>query len=260
MKTITVVGRGMDPAKHLTLDGIRALKQADIVLGIEPETEAWAALKQEFGVPDVQDVGCLYKNGAKDADNYSSFINHILSVSETQQNTVLVVAGHPRLGVTFAQMLSQRKNLDCEIRFIEGLSSFDVMLNDLAMDPLERGTAIWDVNRALLFEYKMEPSTNYFLYHVCSVGNSNTNFLDSSEGNQLMVLQNYLLRFYSPEKVIYLCKASNGEKHSAEYIPVLIQDLFKNAKQIDFGTTLLVSAEKPTHINREFLNTLRGAV
>ncbi|MFM6928820.1 MAG: SAM-dependent methyltransferase [Bdellovibrio sp.] len=260
MKRITVVGRGMDPAKHLTLDAIRALRQADVVIGIEPEIEAWATLKQDFGVPDIQDVGYLYKNGAKDEDNYANFIKHILSVSETYQNTVLVVAGHPRLGVTFAQMLSQEKNLDCEIRFIEGLSSFDVMLNDLAMDPLERGTAIWDVNRALLFEYKMEPSTNYFLYHVCSVGNSSTNFQDASEGNQLVALQNYLLKFYSPEKSIYLCKASNGEKHSAEYTAVLIKDLVQNGSLIDFGTTLLVPAENPTHINREFLNTLRGAV
>ncbi|WP_374079187.1 SAM-dependent methyltransferase [Bdellovibrio bacteriovorus] len=260
MKTITVIGRGLDPAKHLTLEALRALKNADIVLGIEPEKESWLKLQAEFNLPEIKDIGFLYKNGAKDFDNYNSFVSYIFSTSEQHDNVVLLVAGHPRLGVTFAQMLSKNKDFSQDVRFIEGISSFDVMLNDLAIDPLEKGTSILDVNRLLLFQYQLENSVNYFLYHVCSVGTDKVHFQDATQDNSLSLLQAYLEKYFDRSKTIYLCKASNGQEHQAEYIPVLLGELAQNLSLIDFGTTLFVPAEKPSQINFNFLQLLRGAV
>lgn len=258
MSTITVIGRGLDPAKHLTLEAIRALRSADVVLGIEPEKESWKALAQEFSFPPIQDIGFLYKNGAKDFDNYNEFINHILHVADRHRKVVLLVAGHPRLGVTFAQLLTQNRSRSHNIHFLEGLSSFDIMLNDLEIDPLEKGTSILDVNRLLLFKYDLDPSLNYFLYHVCSVGTSKVHFKDATQDNELSLLQAYLEKTFHQEKLVYLCKASNGKDHQSEYIPVKLKTLAQHLHFIDFGTTLYIPGEKPTKIDFDFLKLLRG--
>lgn len=187
MKKITVVGRGLDPAKHLSLEAIRVLKQVDILMGIEPETESWKAIREEFNIPKIIDISALYLNGAKDLQNYSSFLSHVFEALKTHDHIALLVAGHPRVGVTFAQLLTQYKktaDIEYETDFIEGLSSFDVMLNDLELDPLERGSTVLDANRLLLFEYHLELSMNHFIYHICSVGTERVHYSDSTKDNK----------------------------------------------------------------------------
>lgn len=256
MKKVTIIGRGLDPEKHLSLAALSALKHADIVLGIEPESEAWARIRKEFKLPEITDIAFLYKNGAKDLDNYNLFIEHILKMSQQHQNVVLLVAGHPRLGVTFAQLLSNEKNYDFDLQFIEGISSFDVMLNDLGLDPLEQGTSLIDVNRLLLFKYQLEPATNYFFYHICSVGTDRVHFSDATKDNKLALLQEYLEQFFSKNKTIFLCKASNGSRNKAEYIALELGSLTQSIDKIDFGTTLFIPANNPTQIDYIFLSTL----
>ena len=45
-----------------------------------------------------------------------------------------------------------------EIEIIDGISSFDVMMTYLGIDPLEQGTVLLDANRLLLFQYGLEPT------------------------------------------------------------------------------------------------------
>lgn len=256
-KKITIIGRGVDPAKHLSLAALRALRQADKVIGIEPEKEAWQELRLEFGVPEIEDISHLYENGSGDLDNYERFIHHILALSERHVRLALLVAGHPRLGVTFLQLLSEKHAANVDIEVIEAISSFDVMMNDLALDPLERGTALVDANRMLLFQYDLEPSLSYFIYHVCSVGNSKTEFVDTAQGNRLDLLKTFLLKTYQADKELLLCKAANGSAGQSALIRFELAELERMAPLIDFGTTLYIPAEKPSRLDRRYLALLR---
>lgn len=255
-RKITIIGRGIDPAKNLSLAAIRALKTADRVIGIEPEKETWRALRDEFGLPEIHDVSGLYIDGHRDSDNYDRFIKYVLGLSDRYPNLVLLIAGHPRLGVTFLRKLERNVPDGLSIEVIEGISSFDVMINDLALDPLERGTAILDANRLLLFQYELEPTLAYFIYHVCSVGTSKTYYADASRDNRLELLKKYLLKAYSAEKLLYLCKASNGASDTTSLIPFSLSRLEEMSVQIDFGTTLHIPSEKPKRLDREYLKLL----
>lgn len=256
-KKISIVGRGMDPQKNLTLAAIRCLKSADCVLGIEPQTQTWADLQKEFSLPEIHDVSSLYVNGAHDLDNYRHFIAHVLELSEKHSHVSLLVAGHPRLGVTFIAELSKAVQGQAELEVVEGLSSFDVMINGLALDPLERGVGLIDANRMLLFEYQLEPSVGYFIYHVCSVGNSKTDYRAPDVGNKLETLKSFLSRFYSNDKMLFLCRASSASDQRSTFTPIALSNLANAGNQIDFGTTLYIPANNPSKINREFLETLR---
>ncbi|MEY4065188.1 MAG: hypothetical protein RIR26_1396 [Pseudomonadota bacterium] len=256
---LSLIGRGVRPWEHLTLAGLRALKDADIVLGIEPDQGAWQALAQEFSLPPVKPLDFLYRDGATDEQNYEAFLKFVLEACDFYNHIALVVAGHPRLGVSIAHRLSQKSlPAHIELDVIEGISSFDALSNDLATDPLEKGTAVLDANRLLLFRYALEPSLDTYIYHVSSVGNSHTDYGNCSLRNQLPLLVGYLRNFYPANKTMKLCKAANFTGGASEYIDVTLGTLLDCALLIDPGTTLFIPGEKPKSINTTFLSELRS--
>ena len=258
MAKITIVGRGLDPSKHLSLAGINALRRADKVFGIESEKNFWKQLEKQFQIKQIEDLSPLYRNNEIDTKNYQEFIGLIFDISSKYEEIVLLVAGHPRVGVSFVDML-QRAYPQIDLEIIEGISSFDVMLNYLALDPLEAGTAILDANRLLLFQYQMEPSICYFIYHICSVGTSRTNYKDPSKDNQVYLLKDYLLNFYSPTKIIHLCRMSNGREQQSIKTSLLLTELDTDLSIIDFSTTLFIPAEEPKNLDFKYLKLIKQA-
>src|SRR5262249_42271153 len=135
-------------------------------------------LFSDQGIQNVESLGPLYQDGAHDEDNYSRVIAKIEQEAGRFSRVAVLLPGHPRIGVTIVQRLSHRP----DVKTLPGISSFATMLNDLAVDPLERGSVILDVNRLLLYDLKIVPELDHYLYHVCSIGSSATNFSDPSKG------------------------------------------------------------------------------
>lgn len=258
MSKVTIIGRGLDPSMHLSLAGIEALKNAEKVLGIESEKKFWTHFQNEFKIQSIDDISYLYQNNEKDTCNYQRFVNLILELSLEYKEIALLVQGHPRFGVSFINMLKQ-SSPEMELNVIEGISSFDVMLNYLEIDPLESGTAIIDANRLILFKYMLEPALCYFIYHICSVGNSRTNYLNPADNNYITLLKDYLLNFYPKDKIIFLCRMSTKKNQHSEKIPLSISDLDKNLNLISFCTTLFIPSSEPKHLDFNFLSLLRSS-
>ena len=129
MPIISIVGRGLDPAKHLSLSGLRTLQKADKIVGIESEIEFWQDLQEEYGISKIEDIGYLYDSQVYDMVNYNKFVDCVLSLSKEFYHLALLVPGHPRLGVTFIELLKKKCPENVGIEIIEGLSSFDLMIN-----------------------------------------------------------------------------------------------------------------------------------
>lgn len=260
MKTLHIIGRGLSPIHHLTLQGLRALKSSEKIFGIEPDQASWNIIQEEFQFKDIIDISNLYQCGVKDQDNYNNFLSFITRTLEISDTVALLIAGNPRFGVSFVQMLTQNPIPGVKIQIIDGISSFDVMFNDLAIDPIEQGTSLIDVNRMLLFKYQLEPATNYFLYHVCSVGTNQVHFNDASTNNKIELLENHLLKFYSGDKKITLCQASNGSTDPGLYQTFELKTLSKKLNEISFSTTLFIPAELPKQFCHEFYKLIGGDV
>lgn len=254
---ITIIGRGLDPSKHLSLSALTALKRADKILGIESENEFWYNLRKEFNLVEIEDISSLYLNNENDLTNYKNFIKLINDSTSKHRDIVLLVAGHPRIGVSFIGLLQKELASNIQLEVIEGISSFDVMLNQLSIDPLEQGTCILDANRLLLFQYKIETALCYFIYHICSVGNPKTNYLNPAQDNQLTYLKKHLLKYYQKTKILYLCRASNGKHQDSKITPLPIIELDKDLSLIDYSTTLYIPPEDPKQLDFKFLNLLR---
>jgi uncharacterized protein YabN with tetrapyrrole methylase and pyrophosphatase domain len=260
LKTITIIGRGLNPSKHLTLEGIDALKRADAIFGIEPDVDSWRDISHTHGLVPIQQVGHLYRDGAVDQENYESFLRFIERSLETYNNISLLVAGHPRVGVTFVQRIEKmigKFDDEIEVRFIPNVSSFDMMIDDLKLDPLEQGAAILDANRVLLFQMPFVHSCNYFIYHVCSVGTSRTCYSDPQVVNKLTLLKKYLEKYYPSNKTMKLCRAENGNQESSRYLEFTLSDLDTLGGEIDYSTTLFIPAEFPRSVDLDYLKMLK---
>jgi uncharacterized protein YabN with tetrapyrrole methylase and pyrophosphatase domain len=256
-QTISVIGRGLNPRKHLTLDAISSLQSSQAIFGAETNLTTWGELSAEFNFPQIEDISGLYHHGAKDIDNYMRFIDFAMEQMKQMNAISLVVAGHPRLGVSFIKLLKERCLAgNIQLRVIESVSSFDVMINDLEFDPIDRGSAILDANRILLFDYVIEPACGCWIYHVCSVGTTQTNYLEPQKENSLESLQRHLERFYKPTTNIYLCKAGGTDDSKGIYRELKLSELTDNLPKIDFGTTLFIPPQQPKRLNQEFLNRL----
>ncbi len=257
-KTICIVGRGVDPTKHLSLIALNKLQMSDKIIGIESEKSFWKKQQIECNLPNIEYIEHLYSSSDMDLVNYDRFVAYVLDLSSQYVFLSLLVAGHPLLGVSFIERLKTKIPRNTKLEIIEGISSFDTMMSLLQIDPLEQGTVILDANRLLLFRYEIEKSFGYFVYHICSVGNSTTNYLSPGENNRVDLLKSYLLRFYSPEKEMVLCRSANGNSERSTLAYVNLSELDSCLAKIDYSTTLYIPPEKPNKLDWEFLELLRA--
>lgn len=207
MSTISVIGSGMLGVNQITTEGFSVIQNADRVFWIGDI----AGLNEYLYHHEIyhEDLSHLYEDGGVDVDNYASIIQYMTNALSECEHVGLIVPGHPRVGVTIVQLL-QKSSQDGSFSFhcYPGISSFDAMINDIGIDPLEEGVSVLDVNRLIIYDYAMEPCINYFIYHVCSIGNSNTDYSSPQTSNKVTYLKSKLLKHYPANTTIFLLSAS----------------------------------------------------
>ncbi len=258
MHTVRVVGCGTVDDLHLTPEArihIRASRKA-LCLGSMPNIISW--LEEEAILSE--DVTGLYLDGALDDANYARILSKIYSEIERFGDISLVIPGHPRLGVTLVQTLSASTNHgNIDLRVVPGISSFDTLINDLALDPLEEGTCIVDVNRLILHDYAMEPAINYCVYHVSSIGNARTDYKNPTARNRVDILQSKLSGHYARDHVLILVTSAQSRKEAARIHKGTIGTLPELLEGVTFSTTLFIPARMPVRVNKEFLQLLMAS-
>jgi uncharacterized protein YabN with tetrapyrrole methylase and pyrophosphatase domain len=257
---LTFVGIGIKGISEMTLRGIDALKTAKKVLSLIGDDRCLADLRAYNAAASFESVTHLYVDGGKDTENYQMIFDKIDKEIGLHEDVVFLITGHPRVGVSLVEMFEKRKaEMGLDLFVIEGISSFDTILNDIARDPLSAGSSIIDVNRLLLFDYQIEPMLDTYLYHVASIGNERTNISGHSGLNHPDFLMTKLLQFYPEDHPISFISSATIEGGKARRLTGQLRNLRTMIKNIDFWSTLFIPATKPKHINREFLQLMRPA-
>jgi len=206
---------------------------------------------------NAENITYLYNNGDLDTSNYRKIKEKVLAELNNHHDIALVVLGHPRLGVTIVQEFeAERTKQQFDLIVTPGISSFDTMINDLAIDPIEEGTCLLDANRLLLYDYQMDPCLNYFVYHICSVGNSNTDYEDPAQRNGLIFLKEKLLKHFLPTHLITLISSSASDNYLPLFIKKSISVLEDLLPHITYASSLFIPGALPlsSQVNRKFLS------
>jgi precorrin-2 methylase len=252
---IYIVGSGIIGIEQLTLQAVEALKVSKKVLFFGNLQNVKKL--ESYGIQNIESITSLYKNGVPDSENYKNILLKVYHDVRKHNSISLLLPGHPKVGVTIAQQLEvDRKQHGFKLQIIPGISSFDTMIIDLNKDPLERGTVILDANRLLLFRYKIETALDHYIYHVCSIANKNTDYLNPSENNRGNLLEDYLLEFFPKEHPVKLVESSSSLKKESCIHESTIGSLSKLLTKVNFNSTLFIGAVPPKNVDKEFLKVL----
>ena len=257
MKQLVILGGGVRTARQMTLEALEHIKDSDVVV-------MWGAAEGANELLDLHakswvSANELYVDGALDQDNYARIERAIVDRFAVHEKISVMVQGHPRVGVTFVQNLkSTVAGRDIEVIVLPGVSSFDTMLNDVEQDPLEEGSCVVDANRLILYNYDMDRRLNYYIYHVCSIGNRFTDFTNPTSRNKSTFLRQKLLRHYGKEQEVRLVKSSISGSTQATLIRGTVGALDDLLGQVDFASSLFIPASLPTEaeVDKEFLECL----
>lgn len=253
MKTLRIIGSGIKGIMHFTQESkvhLQAAKKT-LWLGTIDGLDQLLLNNNLLG----EDITFCYQNQALDSDNYSRIKEKVLDELAKHHDIALVVLGHPRLGVTIVQEFQQAADQhDFTLYVLPGISSFDAMINDLQVDPIEEGACLLDANRLILYDYHMEPCINYFIYHICSIGNSNTDYESPSERNACYFLREKLLKHFPGDHEAMLVSSSSMANDKSFMCKQEIQHLDKLLEKVTFDSSLYIPAMLPnaTKINKEF--------
>ncbi|XAV88418.1 MAG: SAM-dependent methyltransferase [Candidatus Symbiodolus clandestinus] len=254
MRKISVIGSGMLGINQITTEGFSIIQNTNKVFWIGEISGLKDYLSHNNN--DYEDLSHLYEDGGIDIVNYNRIVQYVTNSLTEYEHICLVVPGHPRIGVTIIQIL-QKLSDDGGFLFncYPGISSFDAMINDIGIDPLEEGVSLLDANRLIIYDYKMDSCINYFIYHVCSIGNSNTDFSSPQLSNKVSYLKSKLIKHFEGKHKIYLLSASTKNGELPDKLEGNISDLERLLSQVTYRHTLYVPSIPPNkdRVNFNFL-------
>lgn len=254
MARLIVGGLGVRDLRQITLETHEWLQRADVVLYLGPDVPSHLEQLKAWGSRGVRSLVSLYVDGDVDENNYRRLYDAVVRTASENAVTVLLVPGHPRVGVSVVQRLEkQRAELPFDLEVMPGVSSFDTMMNDLGLDPLERGSVLIDANRMLLYGTRWDPSMDCYIYHVCSVGTRRVHVSDARKDNAWHLLKERLRAIYPPDARVELVSSPTRSVDGTRRSSATIDSLDTLLHDVDFDTTLFIPGRKPQQIDRGFL-------
>lgn len=250
---VTVVGLGILPARDLTVGAIDALRGADHSLYLGADADLGRYLSTVTG-REVKSVNDLYHESARDLDNYERIVARVTEGLVEGRTYAFGVPGSPGVGVTLVDLL--RGRLGSQVEFYPGISSFDSVLLDIAVDPLERGCVVVDANRLLLFDFDHDPRLGMLIYHSSSVGTSRTNFREPWRSNRLELLQQKLLTVFGAARRVEIVRSRSGPQDPGLRLGTTVAELGDHVRSIDYASTLYVYPGPVEGIDESLLREL----
>lgn len=255
---ITVLGLGIKSVHHLTLESVLLLRSAKKVLAycgpsVISELEA-------IGVANIEGIKelCDESTGESGEEKYAPIYMKILEVAQTIDDIVVLIPGHPRVGVTLLNWLDARAAENTfSLDVLPGISSFDTMLVDLKRDPLERGSAMIDASRYILFDYEIDSCMDLYFYHVCSIGSHRSQLGDLMKENKYFLLQRKLEKRYPRDHKIVLIGSGETGLEKPLMIETNLENLSQTLSSISFSPTLFVPGKTMEKIDKTVLRLLK---
>lgn len=256
-RVLFVVGAGIDPARHLTLEAMATLSRCSIVFCITGDVDGLTtALRRHDVRGPIVDLMPLYHDGGLDRDNYSRIISRLRDAVVSHGSVAVVVNGHPQVGVSWWSDLRDDPMFDGEIVFVEGISSALSIPAALNRDPIEKGCTIMDVNRFLLFDYEVSPELDLVILDVCSTGTRRTHLSDPSKDSEWPYLCKRLRRYFPATHPAFLVLLSMADGHATTISERTIGDLDQAIEEVTYGTSLFVPGLRPSRVDMIALRAL----
>ncbi len=234
--TVYVIGAGVDPKRHLTLEAIEALGSCKEIWTNVP-IEVFNHLPQTFAHA-ARSLKPFYKDNQPRRQNYADVTRHILSRAGELGVVGYFTQGHPIIFDSVASSLySQGTAQGLKINLIGGVSSIDTVLLDVRFDP-GGGLQIFEATNFVQHKLQFDTRAALLLFQPSVFGMSTPRLSANAPHPSLTHLRDALLAHYpAHHKASFVRSATSfnppfiievdvGELHTVSPSATLASSLF----------------------------------
>jgi len=236
-KEIYLVGYGMNFNEDRTISADTSIKCADIIFTIEPDI---SHIKEYLSVEaPVENLFHFYKKGQLRSDVYKIISEHIITSLKKYSKVVLLVPGNPLFLDTVCELIEERAfELDIDLHIIEGISSLDAINNQLEIPLHKTSITVYIADIFCNRKPNIDIDTVLLLFQPGNVS-SNTVAIGTVSKKSVLILQESLLEYYSPEDNWMLINLGNSSDNPTKIIWNNIKNLHLFVNYMHSGTLIV---------------------
>jgi len=171
LKKLYIAGCGIKFLSHLTLEVQSVIKSCDCVVYLvnDPAMKRWV---EENSVAAIS-LDPIYFGHRDRKQSYNEICQKIIDISRHNAQTCFLTYGHPLFLANSSQQLIEdigRTLPDIDIAVLPGISSLDVLLCDLRIDPGSGGIQAYEANELLSERHSINPNSHLIVWQIGVAG------------------------------------------------------------------------------------------
>ncbi|KAG6329778.1 hypothetical protein ID866_9310 [Astraeus odoratus] len=168
--TLTIAGSGIASIKHMTLETLSHIEQANkVYYGVtDPATEAFIRDKSKG---DCFDLRVYYDTNKHRYESYVQMCEVMLKDVRAGYDVLGVFYGHPGVFVSPShRAIAIARDEGFQAKMLPGISAEDYMFADLGFDPAMPGCMTQEATAIVVQNKKLDPSVHNIIWQVGGVG------------------------------------------------------------------------------------------
>jgi uncharacterized protein YabN with tetrapyrrole methylase and pyrophosphatase domain len=227
---IHIVGAGIEPQAHLSLESVAALNLCE-EFWTNVASDAHSQLPGLLPMK-VRSLRPFYLSDRPRIDSYRMIVEHIIERAKRYGNIGYLTQGNPIVfdSVT-AGLLRARQLGILDVKIYPAISSLDTLLIDVLYDPA-KGLQVHEATGFVLNRTVIDPRAALLLLQP-SVFGSHMPRLSTKVSPDLLPLMEALYAYYPPEHPVKLVRTATGTMS-----PRIVECQLRNICEVDADATL----------------------
>jgi uncharacterized protein YabN with tetrapyrrole methylase and pyrophosphatase domain len=206
--TVHVIGAGVDPARHLTIEAIEILGSCKEIWTNVP-IDVFRRLPETLA-PAVRSLKPFYKDNQTRRQNYTDVTLHILARATELGAVGYFTQGHPIIFDSVASTLYKHGTAQgFQVNLVGGVSSIDTVLLDVRFDP-GGGLQIFEATTFVRNKLKFDTRAALLLFQPSVFGMSTPRLTANAPHPNLGDLRDALLAHYPATHVASFVRSATS--------------------------------------------------
>lgn len=230
---INILGYGLYPDRHLSLESLQCLRTCSDVLVLPQGRRIRDFL--ETNAIAFRDLSHLYTLGGARALVYRRIATHVIDQARSGRDISYLTYGHPFILERPSELIRKRAaRVGIPVRVFPALSFMDVFLAEFGIPITASGCTVLLATRMVSEKIRIDPRTPLFLAQIGAFNHADALPLQVRESDEFRPLVDYLKGFYSSKHRVHVFdSAASGDN--------LIQARTSLGKLADFAPHLSYS-------------------
>jgi uncharacterized protein YabN with tetrapyrrole methylase and pyrophosphatase domain len=202
---LDVVGTGIRPGGHLTLEARHLIVGADRVLAL---ADGLTLAAIEMLNPATANLRDCYVRGRQRDDSYAEMVDRLIAPLPDGHSVCAVFYGHPGVFVWPAhEAIRQARAAGYPACMYPGISAEDCLFADLGLDPAVHGCQSFEATDFLLYARRFDPTAALILWQPAALGDiSRASF--KTDPQWVRVLAEVLMNDYPADHPVVIYEAA----------------------------------------------------